>query len=390
MKADENNLVEFTLFGGPLYRLGQRLRLVGHEGGTFGFGVSLGLLMWIVLVLVAVAVGYADRVFSLSAVGVHVRLLVVVPLFFLCETWVFPRMTEFARDIVATGVVPESEKGAFAEVVRSVVRLKESGWAELVLGLTVLVVPLFEARLGLTGRTGNLSAHLAVTGGYLGGILLWYFGFCLPLFRFLLLRWLWHLVLWCLFLWRIQQLKLHLVPTHSDQTAGLGYLEIVHEHFSTLVFALSAICAGSFAEDLSTGAVTFEKLYYMIPLVLLLVAALFLGPLLIFSGKLWVCRIEGWRAYTAMASRYVDGFHKKWIDGDNPSSEPLLGTPDMQSLADLTGSVDVVRGMRWVPVSKRLLLSLSAAAVLPMLPLALFKYPIRDLAQLLFQTLSGL
>jgi hypothetical protein len=91
-----------------------------------------------------------------------------------------------------------------------------------------------------------------------------------------------------------------------------------------------------------------------------------------------------------MASGYVKAFDRKWIRDDNPSSESLLGTPDMQSLADLTNSVNVVREMRWVPAGRRLLLSLSACTILPLLPLLFLKYPVDDLVMHLFQTLTGL
>jgi hypothetical protein len=54
--------------------------------------------------------------------------------------------------------------------------------------------------------------------------------------------------------------------------------------------------------------------------------------------------------------------------------EHLLGTSDLQSLADLSTSVDIVRNMRIAPASLRLLTDLAIAASLPMLPLLLFKY----------------
>ena len=92
----------------------------------------------------------------------------------------------------------------------------------------------------------------------------------------------------------------------------------------------------------------------------------------------------------AMASRYVDAFDRRWIRGENPSGEPLLGTPDMQSLADLTNSVNVVRGMRCIPASRRLVMELAICVILPMVPLLLFKYPIAELTEKLIRALSGL
>ena len=63
-------------------------------------------------------------------------------------------------------------------------------------------------------------------------------------------------------------------------------------------------------------------------------------------------------------------------------ADPLLGTADLQSLADLSNSVGIVRNMRWVPVSTRLLITVVIAALLPMLPLLLRKRHQRAIRQI--------
>ncbi len=384
-----DTIQELSLFGGPLQRLGCRLGLVRGKN-TFWVGVVLGLLAWGVLVVLALLQGVGDKLFSLSVIGVHVRLLVAIPLFFLCESWVGPRMAEFMCDLVRFGVVPESGRAALGDVIRRVDRLKDSWLAEIVFLLVVVGVVFFERVGVIPGVTGNSGMLLTGNREGKGMLLGWYLWFCLPLFRFLLIRWYWHLMLWWYLLWQVQRLDLHLVPTHPDHAAGLGYLEVVQEHFAVLVVALSAVMAASIAEGLSLGVMAFESLYRQIPVFLVLIAVMFIGPLFIFSGKLWNCRVNGWRHYMGMGSRYVNGFNKKWILGENPTSEPLLGTPDLQSLADLTNSVTVVRDMQWVPASRRLFLILAAAAILPMLPLVFFKYPVSDVASKLFQAMTGL
>ena len=389
MKEDEN-IQEFSLLGGPLQWLGCRLGLVRGGTNTFWLGVALGLLAWGVLVLLTLLLGFGHKVFSFALVGIHVRLLVAIPLFFLCETWVVPLMAEFARGIVSSGLVPDAELPALQSDIRRVGRLKDSWLAEVLFLLAAFALPLIETIVDLPGKSGNWAPLLAQTGGRVGPILAWYMGFCLPLFRFLMFRWLWHLGLWWYFLWRVKKLDLHLIPTHPDSAGGLGYLEVVQEHFTPLAAAISAVFSASFAEGIFSGTMAFETLYRLIPMVLLLNAVLFLGPLFLFSAKLWICRITGWSEYMRMASRYVNNFDRKWIRGENASGESLLGTPDMQSLADLTNSVNVVRNMRIIPAGQRLMVQLAASAILPLLPLAFLKYPVADLAARLFQMLTGL
>jgi hypothetical protein len=85
----------------------------------------------------------------------------------------------------------------------------------------------------------------------------------------------------------------------------------------------------------------------------------------------------------------VSAFERKWIRNEDPQ-EPLLGTPDLQSLADLTNSVTVVRKMRLAPVSVRLLAAIGAAALAPMLPLLLFDYPFTKLVQMLLRKIAAM
>ena len=94
-----------------------------------------------------------------------------------------------------------------------------------------------------------------------------------------------------------------------------------------------------------------------------------LGPLLVFSRKLEAAKREGLREYSMLAQRYVREFDGKWLRGGAPTDEPLVGTADIQSLADLGNSFEVVRGMRWVPFTAQTALRLAVATLLPVVPL---------------------
>jgi hypothetical protein len=170
----------------------------------------------------------------------------------------------------------------------------------------------------------------------------------------------------------------------------VGYLEVVHTHLNPLVLALSALQAASLTEEISSGSMAFEAIYPALALVLVVEAALFFGPLFIFTPRLWACRVKGLSDYMEFAASYVSGFERKWLGGGAPPEEPLLGTPDLQSLADLNNSVTVVRNMRVVPVSQRMLWDFAISALLPFLPLALLKYPVAELTQKFFERLSGM
>jgi hypothetical protein len=390
MMKGYNKMPVFLLLGGPLHWLGCRLGLVRGGTNNIRLGLALGILAWGVLISVGLLQGLGHKIFSLAVIGGHVRLLVAIPLFFVCETWVAPRMAEFVRNIVTSGLVPEAEMPALEAAIRRVGRLKDSWLPETLILLAAFMMPMLDTFGIMPGRTTSWESILAQAGGKLNLTNFLYLGFCLPLFRFLTLRWLWLLGLWWYFLKRVEKLQLNLVPTHPDGVAGLGFLVVVQQHFTPLIMAISAACSASFAEDIISGAMAFETLYPMFPMILLLVAVLFIGPLFIFSQKLWICKVTGWNEYMSMASNYVSAFDRKWIRDKTVSGEAQLGTSDLQSLADLTNSVRVVRDMRWIIADRSLVLALAVSVILPLLPLAFLKYPINQLALWLFQSLTGL
>ena len=47
-----------------------------------------------------------------------------------------------------------------------------------------------------------------------------------------------------------------------------------------------------------------------------------------------------------LAARYAREFDRKWLRGGAPADEPLLGSGDIQSLADLGNSYEVVKEMQ--------------------------------------------
>lgn len=388
MMEEREKIQELSLLGGPLHRLGCRLGLVRGGTNTVALGLALGLITWGVLVALAVIEGVSHEIFLLSVIGGHVRLLVGIPLFFLCESMLDPRVTAFVQMIVRSRVVPESALPVLESEIARIVRWKDSWLPDAMCLLAAVLFTLIAPKLQLVGATAIHDPSRTAADLTLAGT--WYWMVCLTLFRFLMFRWLWRLGLWCYFLWRVARLQLNLVPTHPDGVAGMGGLEVVHTHFTPMVLAISALQSASLAEDISRGTVAFEAIYPAFALILVVDAALFLGPLFIFAAKLWACRIKGLSDYMVFASSYVNGFDQKWLGACAAPGEPLLGTPDIQSLADLSNSINIVRNMRWVPMSLRLVQDIVLAALLPMLPLLLLKYPVADLAEKFFTKLVGL
>ena len=71
-----------------------------------------------------------------------------------------------------------------------------------------------------------------------------------------------------------------------------------------------------------------------------------------FAPQLAQAKRVGRREYGTLAERYVREFDAKWLRGGAAPDEPLLGAADIQSLADLGNSLEVVQTMRALPVTQ--------------------------------------
>jgi hypothetical protein len=86
---------------------------------------------------------------------------------------------------------------------------------------------------------------------------------------------------------------------------------------------------------------------------------------------------KGLADYGLFAQRYVESFDQKWIQ--RSPSEELLGTGDIQSLADLGNSYQVVREMRVVPFALQDVSRLAIATAVPLAPLLLTIFSFQEL-----------
>jgi hypothetical protein len=69
------------------------------------------------------------------------------------------------------------------------------------------------------------------------------------------------------------------------------------------------------------------------------------------------------------------------------STGSLVGSADVQSLADMGNSYDIVRTMRTVPITKDTVFRLTGATLVPIVPLLLTMMPIEELLRKLYAIL---
>jgi hypothetical protein len=313
---------------------------------------------------------------------------VALPLLIAAELVVHRRMRPLLQQFVERNMIPENAMARFEAAVASAFRLRNSVLAEVLLvaivyGVGILVV----WRQYVALDTATWYATPSASGSQLSLAGMWYGYVSLPIFQFLLLRWYFRLLIWARFLWQVSRIELSLVPTHPDSLGGLSFISGQVYAFSVLAVAHGALLAGNLANRIFFLGAALTDFKIEIAVMVIFVLCVVLGPLLVFLPQLAQAKRQGAREYGVLAERYVREFDAKWVRGGAPADEPLLGSADIQSLADMGNSFSVVHNMRIVPIKRDALLRLVGATLVPIVPLALTMMSLEELLKKLMGVL---
>lgn len=383
---------DFSLMlGGPLYQLFRRARLSDDALAlTQRRAIISAVLCWLPLLALSATqgqlLGGGVAVPFLLDIEVHVRFLVALPLLIGAEHIVHQRLGHIVRSFLDRHLIPGDQLARFERAIASAMRLRNSIAAELLLFAFVYVVGTLilwrhYTSLDVTSWYSN-SPGPGLTLTPAG---LWFGYVALPLFQFLLFRWYFRIAIWARFLWQVSRIRLSLVPMHPDRVGGLGFLSGTAFAFTMLAAAHGALMAGQVANRIFFQGAALADFKYEIAVIVVFLLSLVIGPLFVFSGKLAAAKRLGLRRFGALAQRYVREFQAKWLDGGADPAEAFIGSADIQSLADLGNSYEVVKSMRYAPVTRDTVLQLTVWTLAPMTPLLLTIMPLEHL----LKTLGG-
>jgi len=382
---------DFSLvLGGPLYQLFRRSHLSGDALELVRQRIIIiSLLAWLPLLLLSALEGHAlggsAAVPFLLDLEVHIRFLVVVPLFIAAELVVHQRMRFVVRQFLDRNLIPESALPRFDAAIASAFRLRNSVLAEVLLIAFVYVVGVLLVWRQYTAlATATWYAAPTAEGLQLSLSGMWYGYVSLPIYQFLQLRWYFRMFIWMRFLWQVSRIDLSLVPTHPDRVGGLGFLANTVYAFTPLAVAHGAVVAGLIANRIFYLGAALPDFKIEIAVLVVFLLGMVLGPLLVFAPQLAQAKRTGNREYGTLAERYVREFDAKWLRGGAPADEPFVGSGDIQSLADLGNSFEVVRTMQIAPITRDAIIRLAAATLVPIVPLLLTMMPLEELLRKLF------
>jgi hypothetical protein len=382
-KAEDFSLV----LGGPLFQLWLGTRLSGgHLELLRRRIIAMVLLTWMPLLILSAVEGHAWNASLalpfLRDVEQHLRLLLALPLLIFAELAAHRRIRQVVRQFLELGLIPDTARSRFDSAVESAMRLRNSKAAELLLIVFVygVGVPYFwrnYVALDVVSWFGVMVAgrlHPSLAGWWLGCV-------SLPVLQFLLLRWYFRMFIWTRFLWQVSNIDLRLLPTHPDRCGGLGFLNLVRPAFVPLLLAQGVLLAGVIADRIFFTAGRLPDFLADILALVVVAVCIVLAPLLVFARKLENTARTGVLEYGVLAQNYAREFDQKWLRSTASADEPLLGSADIQSLADMGNGFQVVQEMRSVPFTIRDAMQLAAISLLPILPLTLTMFSLQELLE---------
>jgi hypothetical protein len=364
---------DFSLvLGGPLFQLLRKSRLEGDALELLHRRVFASVLLtWVpLLILSAVGTGSGSeaRISFFRDIEVHARFLVALPILIGAELLVHSRIRAVVRRFAEYRIVLPEDMDRFRQAIGSAVKIRDSIFVELALIATVYTLGLW---LSSSRNTFVTPWRLTPAGN-------WYVFVSIPVFQFVLLRWYMRLFIWFRFLWQVNRIDLNLQPAHPDRCGGLSFVGKSSYAYSPILFAQGAILAGVVASRVLYRGETLQSFKFQIFGFVLFFVVAILGPLLMFTPRMARARRKGLAEYGLLAQRYVESFDHKWVREAHPSEE-LLGTGDLQSLADLANGYQVVREMRVVPFALQDASRLALATAVPLAPLLLTIFSFEEL-----------
>lgn len=373
---------------GPFYKLQRRLGLLSDtQLAAARRGLLFVALAWLPAMLLAAVQGVAINPHHERAMlfdfSVYAFAL-ATGAFVLMEQTSDKRMAWLVSQFTAQDIVRASARAGFASSRTNMERRTGSPWVE---GL-ILVAAYFIAYAWAVRGAARIDGGTwfgQVAGEALQPTLAgwWTLAVAVPLFWFLLGRWLWRFVTWGLMLSDIARCDLRLVATHPDRCGGIAFIGQYPKTYLMFVFALSSVvAAGVLKSVVYAGASLLSFKFALLGMIVFLCIA-FVVPLISFAPVLVALKRQGLSRYGALVSQHNLAFEAKWIDGKGgdrgDADDGPLGSPDVSSLADIAASYELVQSMQTVPVTKASIFPLVTAALVPLAGVALTQVPFREI-----------
>jgi hypothetical protein len=369
--------------GGPFYELQRQLGLLRENAFRAGSRALLFVaLAWGVPLVLSLIAGDAfgspaEKPYLLNF-HAWARFFIAVGLFVLMERNVEERLrahlAHFAR-------APLLAPGSFVAAARAVTRALKRRDAPLGEAICLIIAILATIAVWINMHdveTRSWAVRVSTDGNSLTAAAWWCLFVSSPLFGFLLLRWLWRYAAWAMLLRELAALDLRLVANHPDGHGGLAFIGNYPNAYTMFVFALSCVLGAAIAHQLLQGDLTPVSYGYVMGAWLLIMLAIFAYPLQAFSKPLNELKEQTLAVCSAQATRHFRAAERELL-GRNITAPGDAESAAANEIGDPSKMFAAGQKLSPFLVDRSALLSVSAAALLPLVAAGATQLPVKQL-----------
>ena len=379
---------EFSLVrGGPFFRAQQALGLISTNQWNFTGRILISIaITWLPLVIFTAVLNQEGLPSLIRDYRVHARLLIAVPALIVGETFMESRFRLVMQHIRQAGILDTPDLAYMDRVIVNLIRARDAFLPELVV-FVLLVIHTATSYRGLVdatpwlGHGSGADFQLTVAGWY--AVLV-----SAPLFQFLLGLSLWRWLLWTFFAFKLSRRNLRLVPTHPDEHGGLGFLGLTAAAFAPVAFAATAVIGATWRNDILHHGAQLLDFKLQAIVLLVIIAAVALGPLLFFVPRLASLRRQGILEYGILGQiNSASSSMKNGSCSRTGHEREFLQAPESTTLANFAKSYQEIAQLKPFPADMGSLYGLAAAVAIPALPVILAQIPLKVVVLDLLKTL---
>jgi hypothetical protein len=373
---------------GPSQKVLRKLKLgSGSDSSIVKKIIFFIIISWLPLLILSLiestAINPSIKISFLLDFVIYIRVFAVIPLLFAAERILRLIIFKSLSHFIESGIVAGNNIEEYQVNLKYFGKHTDSGIINFIIIVIAYAIVIwgwsniwkyYDMTSSLTSWqfSQNMKGQLSLSG-------YWYAFITIPIYLFFFSKLLWKFLLWAIILFKISKMHLNLFPTDPDRSGGLGFIGHNQVFFGILGFIQSSIFSAEIANKVLYSDMVIEDFKFIILGYVLLFTFILIFPMFFFVRKLSLTKLGGILDYGVASHKYVSGFHDKWVNGNNPEGEKLLGSADIQSLADLSNSYGIVKTMIPVPIDLRKVITLILIISVPFSPLILFVIPFNEL-----------
>lgn len=346
--------------------------------------ILLAALTWLPMLALTLSAGtaYGDGLAipflaDFVAFGRH---LAAMPLLVLIHPVIDREIVRAIGNLGDSGLIRPADEPALQRNLDRARSLWRSPLARLLLISVTIGAAVLMAGVAVSFDAPDWIRRDGATGPALSAAGWWNLAVAGPMFRLLVLFALWKLLIWSWLLLQLARMPLNYQTLHADGCAGLGALERVQFAFSGIAAALS-IQFGCIIAD----AVTYKGLElasFRLPVIafIALMSALLLAPLAAFTAPLARACIRAELAFNAWFSRASEHVESSIRPLDRESVAAQLSSQELSALTDAASLYAGALRTRKLPVTRRALIVVVGATIVPMCIPLLPLLPLKEIA----------